>query len=34
MIGYDVEADRKKYQITDDGVVVVVRQESMFEKPE
>jgi glucose-1-phosphate adenylyltransferase len=34
VIGYDVESDRKKYQITDDGVVVVVRQESMLEEPE
>jgi glucose-1-phosphate adenylyltransferase len=34
VIGYDVEADRKKYQITDDGVVIVVRQESMLEEPE
>ncbi|MGA8075540.1 MAG: glucose-1-phosphate adenylyltransferase [Candidatus Acidiferrales bacterium] len=34
VIGYDAEADRKKYQITDDGVVIVVRQESMLEEPE
>jgi glucose-1-phosphate adenylyltransferase len=34
VIGYDAEADRKKYQITDDGVVVVVREESMLEEPE
>ncbi len=34
VIGYDAESDRKKYQITDDGIVVVVRQESMLEEPE
>jgi glucose-1-phosphate adenylyltransferase len=34
VIGYDAEADRKKYQITDEGVVVVVREESMLEEPE
>jgi glucose-1-phosphate adenylyltransferase len=34
VIGYDAEADRKKYQITDGGVVVVVREESMLEEPE
>ena len=34
VIGYDAEADRKRYQITDDGVVIVVRQESMLEEPE
>jgi len=34
VIGYDAEADRKRYQITNDGVVIVVRQESMLEEPE
>jgi glucose-1-phosphate adenylyltransferase len=34
VIGYDDEADRKKYQVTDEGVVVVVREESMLEEPE
>jgi glucose-1-phosphate adenylyltransferase len=34
VIGYDAEADRKKYQVTDEGVVVVVREESMLEEPE
>jgi glucose-1-phosphate adenylyltransferase len=34
VIGYDAEADRKRYQLTDDGIAVVVRQESMLEEPE
>ena len=34
VIGYDLEADRKRYQVTESGVVVVVRQESMLEEPE
>jgi glucose-1-phosphate adenylyltransferase len=33
-IGYDLEADRKRYQVTEEGVVVVVRDESMLEEPE
>ena len=33
-IGYDVEEDRKKYHVTESGVVVVVREESMLEEPE
>ena len=33
-IGYDLEADRKKYHVTPNGVVVVVREESMIEEPE
>jgi glucose-1-phosphate adenylyltransferase len=33
-IGYDLEADRKKYHVTDTSVVVVVREESMLEEPE
>ena len=33
-IGYDLEADRKKYTVTENGIVVVVREESMLEEPE
>jgi len=33
-IGYNLEADRKRYQVTENGVVVVVRDESMLEEPE
>ena len=33
-IGYDMEADRQRYQVTDSGIVVVVREESMLEEPE
>ena len=33
-IGYDPEADRKRYHVTEGGVVVVVREESMLEEPE
>jgi glucose-1-phosphate adenylyltransferase len=33
-IGYDLEADRKKYHVTPGGVVVVVRDESLLEEPE
>ena len=34
VIGYDHEADRARYSVTDTGVVVVVRPESMIEEPE
>jgi len=34
VIGYDAEADRAKYSVTENGVVVVVRPESMLEEPE
>ena len=34
VIGYDTEADRARYSVTDNGVVVVVRPESMIEEPE
>lgn len=33
-IGYDLEADQKKYHVTESGVRVVVRDESMLEEPE
>jgi glucose-1-phosphate adenylyltransferase len=33
-IGYDLEADRRCYHVTESGVVVVVREESMLEEPE
>jgi hypothetical protein len=34
VIGYDLEADRARFSVSDDGVVVVVRAESMIEEPE
>jgi glucose-1-phosphate adenylyltransferase len=34
VIGYDLEADRARYSITENGIVVVVRPESMLEEPE
>jgi glucose-1-phosphate adenylyltransferase len=33
-IGYDEQADRQRFHVSDNGVVVVVRQESMIEEPE
>ena len=33
-IGYNCEQDRKLYQVTDSGLVVIVRVESMLEEPE
>jgi glucose-1-phosphate adenylyltransferase len=33
-IGYDVDEDRKKYHVSENGIVVVVREESMLEEPE
>ncbi len=34
VIGYDLEADRSRYAVSENGVVVVVRPESMIEEPE
>jgi glucose-1-phosphate adenylyltransferase len=34
VIGYDLEADRARYSVTENGIVVVVRPESMLEEPE
>jgi glucose-1-phosphate adenylyltransferase len=33
-IGYDAEADKRRYHVTESGIVVVVRQESLIEEPE
>jgi glucose-1-phosphate adenylyltransferase len=33
-IGYDTEADKRRFHVTDSGIVVVVRQESLIEEPE
>jgi glucose-1-phosphate adenylyltransferase len=34
VIGYDLEADRARHSVTESGIVVVVRPESMLEEPE
>ncbi|HXJ95510.1 MAG TPA: glucose-1-phosphate adenylyltransferase [Terriglobia bacterium] len=34
VIGYDLEEDRKKYHVSDTGIVVVVPEERLFEEPE
>jgi glucose-1-phosphate adenylyltransferase len=34
IIGYDAEADRARYHVSEGGVTVVVRAESMLEEPE
>src|SRR5689334_1435125 len=34
VIGHDLEADRARYSVSENGVVVVVRPESMIEEPE
>jgi len=33
VIGYDTEADRQKYHVTDSGITVVTRDYSLFENP-
>jgi len=33
VIGFDTEADRKKYHVTDSGITVVTRDYSLFENP-
>ncbi len=33
-IGFDLEEDRKKYHVTETGIVVVVPEQRMFEEPE
>jgi glucose-1-phosphate adenylyltransferase len=32
-IGYDAEADRQRYFVTDTGIIVVTRDYSLFENP-
>ena len=34
VIGYDAGDDKKRFHVSEDGVVVVVREESMLEEPE
>jgi glucose-1-phosphate adenylyltransferase len=34
VIGYDPEEDRRRYHVTENGVIVVTREESMLEEPE
>lgn len=34
IIGYDLEEDRKKYHVTESGIVVIVPEQRMFEEPE
>jgi len=34
VIGYDLEADKARYSVSDSGIVVVVRPESLIEEPE
>ena len=34
VIGYDTEADRQKYHVTDSGITVVTRDYSLFENPD
>jgi len=34
MIGYDLEEDRKRFHVSEGGIVVVVREDSMLEEPE
>jgi glucose-1-phosphate adenylyltransferase len=32
-VGYDVEADRQRYFVTESGITVVTRDYSLFENP-
>lgn len=34
VIGYEAEEDRARFQVTENGIVIVVREESMLEEPE
>jgi len=34
VIGYDLQADKARYSVSEGGVVVVVRPESLIEEPE
>jgi glucose-1-phosphate adenylyltransferase len=33
-IGYDLEADKRRFHVTPSGIIVVVREESLLEEPE
>jgi glucose-1-phosphate adenylyltransferase len=33
VIGYDTEADRQRYHVTDSGITVVTRDYSLYENP-
>jgi glucose-1-phosphate adenylyltransferase len=33
-IGYNLDEDRKRYHVTDSGIIIVVREDSMIEEPE
>jgi len=33
-IGFDMEADKRRFHVTESGIVIVVRQESLIEEPE
>jgi glucose-1-phosphate adenylyltransferase len=33
-IGYDLDADKRRFHVTDSGIIIVVRQESLIEEPE
>jgi hypothetical protein len=34
VIGFDSEEDRRKYHVTETGIVVIVPEERIFEEPE